>query len=131
MMMVMTGKRLAAAGALVAAVAATAALWVVPHATLSSQLRAGQLRTIRHAQSAVTTTVAHLRAPVAPPTPQSLMTSPVGLVVTVGVLFALVLVGVAPRQRRRAVPVTVRSPHRGRAPPSPRAHHHTARIRDH
>jgi hypothetical protein len=131
MMIVMAGKRLAAAGVLVAAVAATAALWVVPHGTLASQSRAMQLRTSSLAQSAATTSqLPRLRAAVALPTSQSATWLPVvGLTATVGALVALMLIGVA-RQHRRTVTVTTRTPRRGRAPPSPRPHH-AARTRNH
>ncbi|GAA1821226.1 hypothetical protein HC028_11510 [Planosporangium flavigriseum] len=130
----MVGKRLAAAGVLVVAVAATAALWVVPHAplpaerSLAAQLRTVQLRAMRHAQSAATTaTATHVFAPTALPTAQS---AP-ALVAVGGVLFMLVLACMAARPQRRAVPATARSPHRGRAPPSPRGHLHSARTRNH
>jgi hypothetical protein len=134
----MAGKRLAAAGVLAAAVAATAALWVVPSTTLAAQLRAGQLRpnqlgSIRQAQSVVTTaTGTYLRAAVALPVPRSAAGSPViGLAATGVALFALVLVGAVSPQRRVVTVTVARSPHRGRAPPSPAAYHHTSRIRDH
>jgi hypothetical protein len=137
-MIFMAGKRLAAAGVLVAAVAATAALWVAPQTTLAAQLRAGQPRpgqlgSIRQAQSMVTmATGAHLRAVVALPAQEFPAGSPVlGLTAAGVALFALALVGTALRPRHRAVTVPARSPHRGRAPPSRVAHHHPARIRDH
>jgi hypothetical protein len=123
MMMDMAGKRLAAAGVLAAAVAASAALWVAQHAPLPSQLRE-----MRQAHAAITTaTVAQVRVPVAFPTPRSAAQLPAGLPVTGVVLLVLLLVGTALRQHRAAVPVTARPPRRGRAPPSPG--HHSARTR--
>jgi hypothetical protein len=114
MMMGMAGKRLAAAGVLAAAVAATTALWVAQHAPLPSQLRA-----IRQTQATVTTvSVAQLRSLSAYPAPPPAQ-SPLGFVVAGGVLLGLVLVGTVLRPRREAVPMTARPPRRGRAPPSP------------
>jgi hypothetical protein len=127
MMMGMAGKRLAAAGILAAAVAATAALWVAQHTPLASQLRA-----IRPAQAAVTAaSIAHVRVPPVQLGSQFAALPPVGLPVTGGVVLTLVLVGTALRQGPTAVPVPARPPRRGRAPPSPDAFRHPARTRSH
>jgi hypothetical protein len=121
----MAGKRLAAAGVLAAAVAATAALWVAQHTPLPAQLR-----TIRQPQATITAVnLAYARVPLAQPASQLLAQPPFGLIVTAGVLLGLVLFGVVPRQHRTAVPVTARPPRRSRAPPSPG--HRTARTRGH
>lgn len=134
MMIAMAGKRLAAAGTLVAAVAATAALWVAPQASLAAQSRGMQSRTT---QSRTLQLVAFRDAQTGTPTsavalskPRSAAWSPVvGLTAAGGTLFALVLVGVAGQRRRSAVTVRARAPYRGRAPPAPPPPH-TARVRD-
>ncbi|HEV7899207.1 MAG TPA: hypothetical protein VGP31_15340 [Planosporangium sp.] len=121
----MAGKRLAAAGALAAAVAATAALWVTQHTPLPSQLRA-----IRQAHTAIATVnIAHVRVSAALQTSQSVAQSPDGLPATAVVVLALMLVGTALRPQRATVPATPRPARRERAPPSPAASHHTARAR--
>ncbi|MCW2641984.1 MAG: hypothetical protein JWP76_4290 [Dactylosporangium sp.] len=119
----MAGKRLAAAGVLAAAVAATAALWVAQHTPLPSQLRA-----IRQTQATIAAVdIAHV--PLAHPPSQLLVQPPLALTVTGGLLLGLVLLGTVPRQRRAAVHVTAQPPRRGRAPPS--SGYRTARTRGH
>ncbi|MGC9665835.1 hypothetical protein ACNTMW_04690 [Planosporangium sp. 12N6] len=121
----MAGRRLASVGVLAAAMTAAAALWVTQHAPLPSSLRG-----IRQAHAVITTTVAaHMRAPMAAPTPQPTRQVPLGLPVTALILLGLVPVGTALRRRAAAAPVTARPPRRGRAPPSPTSEQRTARIR--
>ncbi|GII23106.1 hypothetical protein [Planosporangium mesophilum] len=123
----MAGKRLAAAGILAAAVAATAAVWVSQYAPLPSQLRA-----MRHAHpAAATVTVAQARISAAFPTSRPIAQLPDALPVTGLVVLALMLIGAVARQRRAAVPVPVRPIRRGRAPPPSARLRHTARTRDH
>jgi hypothetical protein len=121
----MAGKRLAAAGVLAAAVAATAVLWVAQHTPLPSQLRA-----TRQAHATIAAVdIAHVRGPLAQPASQLVAQPQLGLIVTGGVLLGLMLLGAVPGQRRAAVPVKARPSRRGRAPPSPG--HRTARTRGH
>jgi hypothetical protein len=115
----MAGKRLAAAGAFAAVVAAAAVLWAAPLAPLASQPRA-----IRQMRAAVTTvTVPHVRLPAPPPTWQSVVRSPAAVATTGAALPMLALLGMALLPRRRTAAATATPPHHGRAPPSPVVSH--------
>ena len=126
-MFVMAGKRLVAAGAFAAAVAAAAVLWVVPKAPATHS------PLFRHMRSTVATIpVPHASLTAANSALQSVAHSPAAAPTTQGLLLGLVLVGLAMLLRRQPAPVVARPPRRGRSPPAPpRASHPTARTRCH
>lgn len=117
MMLVMAGKRLVAAGMFAAAVAAAAALWVMPktppaiHSTLIRHMRV-TVATIPATQVDLTAAKSAL---------QSAAHAPVTGTLAGAVLFGLALLGLAARLRRQPAPVVARTPRRGRSPPPSRA----------